>query len=379
MSESAKSISIGLIADIQYADCDDGSDFSGKEHRYFRNSIKITQNAVECWNAFGVHAVVQLGDIIDGCNTKLGASETAMRSVLNILEQINAEHRFDLIGNHELYNIPREALPSSGLKCLGKDGLTYYTAHIGEHWEAIFLDPYEQALIGLREEDPGLVQAKEVMMTHNPGVLEGDRDWFEGLPVEKHRYVPYNGGVSANQIDWLKGALQAATADKRKVLVFLHVPLYGPATKDRTVVWNAEDILNVLHAHAETVIAVFAGHDHDGGYAVDSAGLHHITMNSPLTATPGTDCFAVLECHADGWAHFHAHGRACVESNTGGKGRAYTELILAKGSENQPAGAAVMADSLAQLVAMGFDESLANVALEHAGGNVEVAAASLCA
>ena len=38
------------------------------------------------------------------------------------------------------------------------------------------------------------------------------------------------------------------------------------------------------------------------------AGLHHITMNSPLTATG--DCFAILECH-EGWAHFKAYGRAC--------------------------------------------------------------------
>ena len=39
------------------------------------------------------------------------------------------------------------------------------------------------------------------------------------------------------------------------------------------------------------------------------AGLHHITMNSPLTAHG--DCFAILECHDDGWAHFKAFGRAC--------------------------------------------------------------------
>ena len=126
----------------------------------------------------------ELSCFVRGCNAKLGASETAMRSVLNVLEKINAEHRFDLIGNHELYNIPREALPSSGLKCVGENGLTYYSAHMGEHWEAIFLDPYEQALIGFGEDNPGFEQAKEIMKTHNPGVLEGARDWFEGLPVE---------------------------------------------------------------------------------------------------------------------------------------------------------------------------------------------------
>jgi manganese-dependent ADP-ribose/CDP-alcohol diphosphatase len=44
------------------------------------------------------------------------------------------------------------------------------------------------------------------------------------------------------------------------------------------------------------VVAVFAGHYHKGGYAVDTEGLHHITMPSPLTHA---DCFAHVEVHAD--------------------------------------------------------------------------------
>lgn len=35
----------------RYADCEDGTDFSGSERRYFRNSLKITERAVDCWNA----------------------------------------------------------------------------------------------------------------------------------------------------------------------------------------------------------------------------------------------------------------------------------------------------------------------------------------
>jgi len=164
------------------------------------------------------------------------------------------------------------------------------------------------------------------------------------------------------------------------------VPLFQPATKAKTVVWNCEAVLEVLHRHKDTVVAVLAGHDHDGGYAVDSAGLHHITMNSPLTATPGTDCFAVLECH-EGWARFLACGRACVESQSKGAGAAYPELLLAKGAENAPrreaaglsaADAAASKEALAKLTAMGFPEDKASLALTSAGGNVEAAAALCC-
>eukprot|EP00971_Amphidinium_carterae_P100041 1978320-Amphidinium_carterae.1 len=178
------------------------------------------------------------------------------------------------------------------------------------------------------------------MQKFNPKVLTGAKDWFDGLPVDLHRYVPYNGAVSSEQLEWLKLTLARAAAVQRSVLVFTHVPLYEPATHPKTVVWNCEDILALLRAHRNIVAAVLAGHDHSGGYAVDDAGIHHITMNSPLTTTPGTDCCAVLELHADGTAKFVAHGRACVQSGTKGAGKHYPVLDLRKGVENVPSGLA---------------------------------------
>jgi len=374
---------LGLIADIQYADCEDGTDFSGCEQRHFRNSLNIARNAVECWNAVGVDAVVQLGDVIDGCNAKMNASETALAAVLNVLSRSPAQ-RFDLIGNHELYNVKRDSMTASGLRCFGPDGLTYYSVHLGDRWEAIFLDPYEISLIGLSQDDSGFLEAQEMMRQHNPNVLTGAKDWFKGLPTSKHRFVPYNGGISPQQLSWLKTALENAEAQARKALIFLHVPLFEAATKAKTVVWNSEEVLQVLHSHSDTVVAVFAGHDHNGGYGVDAAGIHHITMNSPLTAEPGSDCYAVLECHSDGWAHFLPHGRACVESNTDGAGQAYPQLILAKGSKNLPGDSderspgADSQDSLAELQAMGFSAERAKEAFEAAGGSMIAAVTILC-
>jgi len=367
---------LGLIADIQYADCDDGTDFSGQEHRYFRNSLNIARRAVDCWNAEGVDAVVQLGDIIDGCNSKLKESEKALKAVLEVLSK-SVVPRYDLIGNHELYNLHRPELEKCGLRCGPSGGRSYYSAHLGDSWEGIFLDPFEVALIGQPQDSPAFREATQMMQDHNPQVLAGAKDWFAGLPHEKHRYVPYNGAISQQQLEWMKTAIRSAEADSRKILVFLHVPLYEPATKAKTVVWNAEEILQVLHEHGESVVAVFAGHDHDGGYAVDEGGLHHITMNSPLTAHG--DCFAILECHDEGWAHFKAFGRACVESNTLGNGRAYPELILAKDAVNvaSPVSRASEEGSL-QLQAMGFDGSEAKKALEATSGNVDAAVALLC-
>lgn len=81
------------LGEPRYADCDDGTDFSGQERRYFRNSLKLAARAVEQWNAIGVDAVVQLGDIIDGCNSKLEASEKALRAVLEVLNRSSEKGR----------------------------------------------------------------------------------------------------------------------------------------------------------------------------------------------------------------------------------------------------------------------------------------------
>jgi len=299
-----------------------------------------------------------------------------MASVLGALSKCNAKRRYDLIGNHELYNIRRSDLASSDLR-LSPDGATFHSTHLGGIWEAIFLDPFEHALIGVNEGETGYDKAVEIMRASNPNVLSsvGGGDWFAGLPEEKHRFVPYNGACSPEQVAWLDTALAEATAKGRKVLICTHVPLYAPATKVKTVVWNAEDVMSVLHKHQDTVVAVLAGHDHNGGYAVDEAGLHHITMNSPLTATPGSDCFAVLECYDNGMARFVAHGRACVESGTDGKGRAYPELILAKGFQNSPEDgiAATESEAMASLMAMGFSEDQVRLTLEASNGNMETA------
>mmetsp|Transcript_23441 Transcript_23441/g.52136 ORF Transcript_23441/g.52136 Transcript_23441/m.52136 type:complete len:350 (+) Transcript_23441:1-1050(+) len=339
----AAPVLLGLIADIQYADQEDGTDFSGHERRHFRNALEVARAAVDHWNEANVEMVVQLGDVIDGINARAGASASALETVLEVLGKSRAKRRFDLIGNHELYNIRRDDLASSGLNCHGPGGATYYSVRVGAGWEAVFLDAYEHALIGVQDDHPSCLKAKEVMQANNPKVLSmvGGGDWFSGLPVEKHRYVPFNGGVSAEQVAWLGQVLEAAEKEGRSVLVFSHVAVHEAATKPKTLVWNSEEVLAVLHRHREAVVAVLSGHDHNGGYGVDEAGIHHVTMNAALTAEPGRDCFATLECRPDRTALFVAHGRACVESGTNGRGRAYSELVLARGAVNTPGGPAL--------------------------------------
>jgi len=317
---------LGVIGDVQYANVQDGSSYSGESTRYYRNTLKVLDAAVKYWNAENVDYVVQMGDLIDGKNAGK-ASEAALATVFASLAKSTVP-RYDLIGNHELYNWPRKDVVNVGLahgatpwgQTVGGAESFYSSVVLGDRWEAVFMDSFEVALIGHRESHPWHKEAVTLMQQNNPGVLrEGHRDWYDQIPTEKLRFTPLNGGMSPGQLDWLEKTLEAASAAGRKVIVFMHIPIYEPAASPKTMLWNATAALDIVQKYPQCVVAVIAGHHHSGGYAVDPVGIHHVTMNSPLHSTPGQECFAMLELYA-GWAQFVLKGKACVETGTRGQG-----------------------------------------------------------
>ncbi len=61
---------------------------------------------------------------------------------------------------------------------------------------------------------------------------------------------------------------------------------------------SLQEVLDVLHtAGAGCVAAYFAGHAHKGGYTVDSHGIHHRTLESPLECELGVVAFGTLSAY----------------------------------------------------------------------------------
>ena len=55
-----------------------------------------------------------------------------------------------------------------------------------------------------------------------------------------------------------------------------------------------------MERHPSTVVAWFAGHDHDGGYAVDpSTGIHHVIPCAPLECGAGEVSFGHVDAFVD--------------------------------------------------------------------------------
>ena len=99
--------------------------------------------------------IAQLGDIIDGVNSKLGQSETSLAAALAELRRAPCPV-VNLVGNHELYNFNGDC--------------EYYAFRPAVGWRVVDLDPYQIASIGHVPEDPRLRAAVDLLADKNPGV-----------------------------------------------------------------------------------------------------------------------------------------------------------------------------------------------------------------
>jgi len=64
-----------------------------------------------------------------------------------------------------------------------------------------------------------------------------------------------------------------------------HIPIYGGTN----LVWNYEDILEILHKH-RCVLAYLAGHAHNSACSQDEKGIHLVVFRGVIKVSP--DCLA---------------------------------------------------------------------------------------
>ena len=114
----------------------------------------------------------------------------------------------------------------------------------------------------------------------------------------ERRFAPINGAVGAEQLAWLDTTLAEAEVAREQVVVLTHVPVCPGACSDKNLLWNYEEVLEVLDRRESTVLAVLAGHDHNGGVA-QRRGVWHLTMGSPLHAQGEEECWGEVEVWGD--------------------------------------------------------------------------------
>jgi manganese-dependent ADP-ribose/CDP-alcohol diphosphatase len=114
----------------------------------------------------------------------------------------------------------------------------------------------------------------------NPNNVRSNKvDWVAGLTGDEKRFVPYNGGFGEEQRKWLAQELDCDD----KVIIASHIPLFPGSCGDSTLLWDYPEVLEILAQSKAKIMAVFSGHDHDGGYKFDEKlKIHYLTLPSPM-------------------------------------------------------------------------------------------------
>lgn len=284
--------SFGVISDVQHADIPDGRSFSGIP-RYYRHSFQVLQRAVNNWNDLRkLRFSVNFGDIVDGFCPK-DKSLTMVEKVIAEFEKFDGPI-YHMIGNHCLYNLPRKKLVSL-LKMPSVSGHAYYDFSPTPEYRFVVLDAYDFSALGWPQDHPISIAAKKFLEEKNPNADKNSPNGMVGLD---RRFLMFNGAVGKEQLDWLDSILQDCTQRKQKVIVCCHVPLDPNSASSEALLWNYEEVMDVMHQY-KCVKACFAGHDHNGGYSVDSHGIHHRVLEAALECPPGTNAFGYIDVYHD--------------------------------------------------------------------------------
>uniref|UniRef100_A0A6B2LBD7 Calcineurin-like phosphoesterase domain-containing protein n=1 Tax=Arcella intermedia TaxID=1963864 RepID=A0A6B2LBD7_9EUKA len=283
--------SFGAIADVQYADAPDGWDFHKTALRRYRNSLVCLKEAVDCWESGPpIQFVVQLGDLLDGLCRR------DPHPIVNmLLKQFKNYDVHNLVGNHELYNFRREEINSilNVNRPVHDSKRAYYEFSPYEGWRFVALDSYDLCTI---QEDTKQ-EALRYLKQYNPNDVDNyGVDWTKGLEGASLKYLPYNGGLSQKQLDWLTEVLARATQNKEKVILLTHIPLAPDSAAPQNILWNSEEALRIVYSF-RCVVACLAGHDHKGGYTLDDHGIHHLTFFAPLEVPQDQNAFGTIHVY----------------------------------------------------------------------------------
>ncbi|KAI7843313.1 hypothetical protein COHA_003014 [Chlorella ohadii] len=296
-AKSAKLFSFGLLSDVQYSDKEDGASFHGTP-RYYRYALQQLDRAVDAMRAADVAFALHLGDIVDYHNTLLPdcpdsglpASETALREVLQ---------HFDRLGRPTLHLLGTRL----GIRELQQrqDGVwdaphSYYTFSPAPGWRFICLDGYDVSILGWPAGHPLHEQARALLEANNPNE---DKNSGKGLVGLQRRFVKFGGGISAAQLAWLQQQLEAAAAGGERVICCCHLCFHPDTCSPVCLMWNYQEVLEVLHRYAGTVVATLAGHAHMDGMATDAAGIRHRVCKAVLETPPGRECYGIVDVYSD--------------------------------------------------------------------------------
>lgn len=252
---------IGIIADCQYCDCDT----QGK--RFYRQSSDKFKSAIKKLNTKKLDYTIHLGDFIDR-NFK------SFDTVLPIWNSLKSE-KYHVLGNHDfsVSDTSKSLVPAKmGLK-------KRYYSFIKNNWRFIVLDgndlSYHGAISSVKQKETDSLF--KLLKNENEANLQ-----------------TWNGGLSSDQLLWVKEELNMAKNENENVGFYCHFPA-GRHGESHNL-WNYKQFLNLVDGY-DNVKFYFNGHNHDGDY-LEVNGVHHLTFKGMLD-TENASAFATAKFTKD--------------------------------------------------------------------------------
>lgn len=260
-TNDAPLLRFGLIADIQYCDCDPAN------NRYYRNSLHKLEECVTDLNSLNVKFTVNLGDLVDR------DTDTNLAEIINRLGKLEKKC-YNTTGNHDYSGITNNKALFKKMKMPAE----YYTFKHG-NWIFIMLNTNELASYA---NVAGTGKEKELTAL------------MESLKAESRRNTaPYNGGISQKQMSWLKKQLEKAEKKGNHVMILSHHPLYPD---NGLSALNDKQILELLSQYS-CVKAAIAGHHHSGAFG-EYNGIPFITTQGMID-TEKENAYGTVELYPD--------------------------------------------------------------------------------
>ncbi|MEE4213913.1 MAG: metallophosphoesterase [Bacteroidales bacterium] len=255
--DSTAILTFGLIADIQYCDCESHGT------RYFSHSLNKLTEAIDDFNNSEAEFIINMGDLI----------ERDFRSFGPVLELMRKSKRaiFHLPGNHD-YSVRQRYKKRVTRMLAGEDG--YYSFSKGGFrfiaLNSCDISTYSGSLRSRFKAGAMLARLQR----------EGQKNAFD-----------WNGAIGRKQISWFKSELAEAREMGQGVFIFSHHPL---APEGAHNIYNREEMLEIVSAY-DNIIAWFCGHNHEGDYGYYN-DIHFVTLKA-MVETANTNSWALVEVY----------------------------------------------------------------------------------
>lgn len=254
--------SYGVIADPQYAD------YPAKGSRHYRRSLGKLKTCILELNRHALDGVVTLGDVID-------RDFKSFSQIMPIYAGLKVPHKI-VLGNHDF-----SVADQDKAKVLGALGLKVaYRSEVHGRWRFIYLDGTEVSVFRYLKSDPRTLEARAMMARlRAAGAAQA---------------VAWNGGVSAQQLTWLRRELETSKVANQKVVICCHFPVQPNG--DGHNLWNASELVTLIEAYPN-VVAFMNGHNHRGSYHLHK-GCHFLNFKG-MVETENQTAYSVVRGFSD--------------------------------------------------------------------------------